>query len=167
MAELVYNLARRRIADGLVQLGTEANGAAGTTVLGCMLVSTDYLDLGDGTIIDLDFVADGTTQSTTPYEAATSSNYARQTVGARTITEDDVGNRGDIDVADITFSAVSSGAGVIGAAIIFSVASSGTLNTESTAMILISKYDTGFPVTPNGGDITVQWSTGGILQFTT
>ena len=51
--------------------------------------------------------------------------------------------------------------------VIFAAASSGTITAESTAAILVAKYDTGFPVTPNGGDITVQWSTGGILQLTT
>ena len=52
-----------------------------------MLVSTDYLDLTDAVIIDKDFVGDGTTASTTAYEPSTSSNYDRQTLGARTVPQ--------------------------------------------------------------------------------
>lgn len=168
MAELVYNKGREGLATGRIALTTDGTpGAGASTVLGVMLVTTGYLDLTDATIIDKDFLDDGTTDDPASYEIPTTSNYARATLGARTVTEDDTGNNAYIDVADVTFSSVSSGAGVIGAAIIFSPATSETVAAGATASFLVAKYDTGFPVTPNGGDITIQWSTGGILQFTT
>lgn len=157
MAEGVYNHARFLVGEGTVLFTSSGPGVADTT-FGIMLVSTDYtFD------ITQDVIDDGTTDDPASYEPSTTTGYARQSIGSRTVTEDDTGNRGDIDVADVTFSSVSSGAGVIGGAIIYAELAA----TDTSGRRLISYYDTGFPVTPNGGDITIQWSTGGILQLTT
>jgi hypothetical protein len=162
MAELVYNYGRLVLGDGQVSLTTE--GAVAASSFHVMLVSTDYLDVTDATIIDQDFVlsAANTSQCAAHFEAATSGNYSRQTLGATTANEDDTGNLAYFDAADVTFSSVSSGAGVIGAAVIFC-----DLTGNDSEAPLIAKYDTNFPVTPNGGDITLQISTGGWLQYST
>jgi hypothetical protein len=61
---------------------------------------------------------------------------------------------GVADAADVTFSAVSGA--TVEAIVLYK-----HTGTESTSR-LIAYYDTGtgLPVTPNGGDITVQWSSG-------
>lgn len=157
MAEGVYNHARFLIAEGTILFTSSGPNVADTT-FGVMLVSTGYtLD------IDQDTVDNQTTNDPQSYEPSTTTGYGRQTLGNRTVTEDDTGNRGDIDIADVTFTAVSSGAGVIGGAVIYAELAA----NDSSGRRLVSFYDTGFPVTPNGGDITIQWSTGGILQLTT
>ena len=126
-------------------------------------MTTDYLDLTDAVLINHDFALFATTSfSVVHFEAATSSNYSRQTLGATTANEDDAGNLAYFDAADVTFASVSSGTGVIGAAVIICA-----LTANDSESPLIAKYDTNFPVTPNGGDITLQISTGGWLAYTT
>jgi len=173
LPDLRYNRGARNIADGFITLSSDGGlaGDSTATTFGILLVSTDYFDLAN--IENFDFVADGTTTSTTSYEPSSSSSYVRQTLGAVTVAEVDASNRVDIDAPNITFTAVSSGAGIIGGAIIFASASSegiGIANASSSiAGVLLSAYssDSGFPVTPNGGDIALNLSTGGFLQFTT
>lgn len=144
----------------MILMSSSGSGSGSATTFAAMLVSTAYNDLSN--IIDKDYVSDGTTASTTSYEPSTSSGYARQSLTSLAFTEDDTGNLGNVDASDLTFSAVSSGAGVIGAMIVFA-------NTvaSSSQKTLVAKLDTGFPVTPNGGDITVQLSTQGWLSATT
>ena len=157
MAELAMNIYRKRLAAG-----DNAFSTASTYLL--ILVSTQWLDQSDLEDLDVIGVAGDSTTLPFNYELPTTSGYARQTLGnAWTVTEDDVGNRADVDNADVTFSAVSSGAGIIGAAILVLERTA----NDSSGRELVASFDTGFPVTPNGGDVTVQWSTGGLVQLTT
>ncbi len=67
----------------------------------------------------------------------------------------------EIDAGDVTFTSVSSSAGTAGGmAILMEIAA-----TDSSGRILATFYDFATPVTPNGGDITVSFSTGGWLEF--
>lgn len=70
------------------------------------------------------------------------------TLGSKTAT------LGVLDAADITFSAVSGSA--IGAIILYKDTSS----AASSPLILYLDTATGLPITPNGGDIIVQWDSG-------
>lgn len=75
---------------------------------------------------------------------------------------------GVADAADVTFSAVASGAAITGILVFQSSAVGGGADVAATAQRLIAWYDTGtgLPVTPNGGDITVQWgNVAGTLMF--
>ena len=157
MAEGVFNIARFEIADGVLVLSSVGTTGINASTLGLMLVSTDYTFDPDQDVVGVS----GDSTSLPFAEEAT--GYTRGTLLARTVTEDDAGNRGDIDVADHTFTAVSSSALVIGACIVYNEVAT----NDSSGRRLVSFHDTGFPVTANGGDITIQWSTGGFLQFTT
>lgn len=66
---------------------------------------------------------------------------------------------GTFDAADITFTAVSGA--TVEAVVLF--LDSGTAATD----YLIAYIDTGtnLPVTPNGGDITIQWNASGIFSL--
>lgn len=79
---------------------------------------------------------------------ATSGNFASKTV-----------TNGVADAADVTFSSVSGSS--VEAIVIYQ--DSGTSGTSR----LIAYIDTGsgLPVTPNGGDITIQWSDGASKIF--
>lgn len=76
------------------------------------------------------------------------------TIGSKTYTN------GLLDGADVTFTAVS---GATAEAIILYI-DTGTAGT-SRLVAYIDTGATGLPVTPNGGDITIQWNASGIIQF--
>lgn len=74
---------------------------------------------------------------------ATSGNLASKTVAA-----------GVADAADVTFSAVSGSA--CNAIVIYR----DTGSSATSRLIAYIDSGTGLPVTPNGGDITIQWDSG-------
>jgi hypothetical protein len=61
---------------------------------------------------------------------------------------------GVADAADLTFTAVS------GSAVAYAVLYKDTGTAGTSPLILIIDTATNLPVTPNGGDITVQWDNG-------
>lgn len=76
--------------------------------------------------------------------------------GTKTITS------GVADAADVTFTAVASGAACTSIIIFQSSAVTGGADVAATAQRLIAFLDTAtnLPVTPNGGDIAVAWDNG-------
>lgn len=78
--------------------------------------------------------------------------------GARVATSSNLGSKtstlGVADAADVTFSAVS------GAACALIVGYKDTGSAATSPLIFAIDTATGLPVTPNGGDITVQWDNG-------
>jgi len=74
------------------------------------------------------------------------------TLGSKTYTS------GTFDAADVTFTAVSGA--TVEALIIY--IDTGVAGTSRLVAYLDTGY-TGLPVTPNGGDITVQWNASGIF----
>jgi hypothetical protein len=77
-------------------------------------------------------------------------------LGSKTVTG------GVADAADVTFTAVASGAAITGVAVFQSSAVGGGADVAATAQRLILWLDTltGLPVTPNGGDINLTWDNG-------
>lgn len=78
------------------------------------------------------------------------------------------GTSGVADAADVTFSAVPAGAAIPAIVVFQSSAVGGGADVAATAQRVIAYYDTGtnLPITPNGGDITVQWgNVAGTLMF--
>ena len=132
----------------------------------CMLYSTGYIDVASTARMDQDYVLNSpnSSQSVQAFELSTvGAAYDRVTLGSRTLTEVDARNAVEIDSADVTFSSVSSSAGVAGGMAIFAELAA----SDSSGRVLATYYDFATPVTPNGGDITVQFSTGGWLEFLT
>lgn len=84
---------------------------------------------------------------------ATSSALTSKTVAA-----------GVADAADITFTAVASGAAIPYLLVFQSSAVTGGADVAATAQRVIALIDSStgvaLPITPNGGDITVQWDNG-------
>lgn len=66
---------------------------------------------------------------------------------------------GVADAADVTFTAVTAGAAITSILVYQSSAVTGGADVAASAQRLIAYLDTatGLPVTPNGGDITIQW----------
>lgn len=77
-------------------------------------------------------------------------------LGSKTVTA------GVADAADITFSAVTTGAACAALIVFQSSAVTGGSDVAASAQRLIAFIDTatGLPVTPNGGDVVVQWDNG-------
>lgn len=72
------------------------------------------------------------------------------------------GTNGVADAADVTHTAVASGAAITSIIIFQSSAVGGGADVAASAQRLIGFIDTatGLPVTPNGGDIAVTWDNG-------
>lgn len=77
-----------------------------------------------------------------------------QTLTSKTFTD------GTFDAADVTFSAVT---GTTVEALVIYV-DTGVAGTSRLVAYLDTGY-TGLPVTPNGGNITIQWAAGGIFTL--
>jgi hypothetical protein len=95
------------------------------------------------------FVSDATGVGATL--VATSAAMTSKTVAA-----------GVADAADVTFTAVGAGAAITSLLVFQSSAVTGGADVAASAQRLIAFLDTatGLPVTPNGGDITIQWDAG-------
>lgn len=83
--------------------------------------------------------------------------------GKRVATSGNLSSKTDTagvaDAADVTFSSVS------GAAVDFIVIYKDTGTASTSPLICVIDTATNLPVTPNGGDIVVQWDNGGNKIF--
>ena len=134
-----------------------------------VLYSTGYLDIASTARMSQDYVLNPTnsSQSLQAYQLTT---VAAVTLGARTMTEVDARYAVEIDSTDITFTAAASsaisstaatGPGVAGGVAIYAELQS----AASSGQVLACFYDFTTALTLNGGDVTVQFSTGGWLEF--
>ena len=105
---------------------------------------------------DHDFVAGLTPGS----NESTGTGYARKTLGTFAVTVDDANDWAEYDAADPS---IYSGAdfGVIQAAVVYRFVTSDALSP------LICYLDgTGFPITTNSGDLTLQFHADGVFKIT-
>ncbi len=118
-----------------------------------MLVDSSYVANQDNDKVDAGGAND-------PIDAELSgAGYCRITLAGRTINEDDANDRAEYDADDVTWPGIN--AGTAAAAIVFKESAVG-----DTQSILIALIDTGgFPITTNGGDLTIQFNAEGILQL--
>lgn len=79
----------------------------------------------------------------------------RQTLGTKTVTEDDTNDRSVFDAADPTFPSVTSGS-TIGGAVVFK-----DTGADATSPLIAFLDTTDTPT--NGGNITIQFSANGIF----
>jgi hypothetical protein len=84
----------------------------------------------------------------------------RKTLASKTITVDKTNDRAEFDCADVTWTAINAG-----------TAAQATVLKEITndaASKTIANIDSGgFPITTNGGDLTIQVNAEGLLQLST
>jgi len=132
MANALYAKGKEKILSGSIDLTTATIKAA--------LLSSSYT----------------ANLSTDEFWSGISANVLNtpQTLGSKSVTA------GVFDAADVTFTAVTSGA-TINAIVIYK--DTGTASTSP----LIAYIDTitGFPLATNGGDITVTWDNGSYKIF--
>lgn len=131
-----------------------------------LLYSSGWID--ESTVrTDQDFILNPTNSSgsVTAFELSTDGGgYDRVTLGARSFAEVDARDAVEIDISDVTFSAVSSSAGDPAGMCTF-VELAANDSSAGGGRVLASFYDFASVITSNGGDITVQISTGGFLEM--
>lgn len=132
MANALYDLGRQGFLDGSIDWDTNN--------IKCALVRNYTPNLATHNDLDDVTVAGGGTI------AATSANLSSKTVAA-----------GVADAADVTFTAVGAGTACAHVVIYQDTGSSAT-----SRLIALIDTTTGvtLPVTPNGGDIIIQWDNG-------
>lgn len=143
---LVYNLFKSLNAKGDLDLLNDN--------IRIMLVDSSYVANQDDDKVDAGGAND-------PIDAELSgAGYCRITLAGRTIVEDDANDRAEYDADDVTWPGLN--AGTADAALIIKESAIG-----DTQSILIMQVNTGgFPITTNGGDLTIQFNAEGILQLT-
>jgi hypothetical protein len=142
MAQVVYNRFKQRVVTGQIDLDS-AN-------IRCLILETTAAGAFNP---DIDTVSallavGGVTE-------ATGTGAGRRTA-TLTVTEDDTNDRANVALASaVTWTGANWGDAV---AVVFYDEGSGTDATRQ----LIAYYDTGLPITTNGGDLTI--NTGDILR---
>jgi len=141
-------------------------GASGSTpridllndTIKVMLVGSTYSSTVDDSFVS-PTIAAGQELSGTNY-AGGYGGSGRKTLSSKVITRDDVNDRAEFSAAPVTWTAIN--AGTAAAAVIIRERSL----TGDTMSELIAYINTGgFPITTNGGDLTLTWNAEGILQL--
>lgn len=114
---------------------------------------------------DGDYVADIFDAGTTATEfSGTGYNPGTDGVlGTKTITEDNTNDRAEFGAADVTFSGLD-GDAIQFALICKQVGADLTTPTDDPLVAYITSAD--FPLTTNGGDVTISWNAEGIVHIT-
>lgn len=138
MAATIYNEAKKRIANGGIDLDTSDLRVA--------LVKDTYVVDPDQGALD-----DGTANDVASHEI-TAAGYARQTLANKTVTVDLVNNFAYLDGDDSTFPSMAVGQS-IGGVVVF-------LHTGSDATAVPIAFYPKSPAQPTAGSaLTVQWPT--------
>jgi len=146
-----FNQAKKDVMDGTINLDTDT--------LKVMLVDSGYTFNPDDDFISSGAGTPGGEELSGTGYVAGFGNSGRKTLTTTTVTADDANNRGELDADNVTWTAIN--AGTAAAAIIIKEV------TNDAASRLIAYVDTGgFPLTTNGGDLTIQWNAEGILHIT-
>jgi hypothetical protein len=146
----VYNRGKYLITSGGVVWGT-------TDVRALLIVTTDNGALPSSAWdVDLNDVA--ALLAVSNIDEMSGTGYVRKTMAGMTVTEDDAGNQAIMDANDITWTGID--AGTARAIVVYKY------NASDASAELISLHDTNFPKTTNGGDLTVQWPSTGVITGT-
>jgi hypothetical protein len=156
VANFGYNFGRLNLVNQTIDLTT----AGGTTGDPCyvLLVTTGYQDLSNRE--NENYLLLTTTSECIAHFEVTSGSMgssARQFIGQSTAAQDNTLNQANVAATTaVTYTTVSSGAGDLAGAVIFAQIAA----TDSSGRIPITFHDSGFTVTPNGGDVVLNFSTG-------
>lgn len=152
MASIVYNRAKKELLDGTIDLVNDT--------IKVMLVTSSYVADPDHDFVDMGGANDPIDHelSGTGYQAGFAGT-GRKTLANKSFVESDATNKGYFDnTVDPTWPAIN--AGVAAAFIVYKHL------TNDAASVLIAYVDTGgFPITTNGGDLTIQFNAAGIIEL--
>lgn len=142
MANVTYNTFKKRLIDGGITWSSAD--------IRLLLITNGYtVDADDVFVNDLTPVSN----------ELSGTGYTRKTLVSKSTSQDDVNNRAEGTADNVSFTGIN--AGTAAACVLF------VQVTNDTDSWLICFIDTGgFPVTTNGGDLTIQWNAEGIIQLT-
>ncbi len=146
----IYNRFKGRNAKGTAPWST----GTGRTYRVVLLSSTTFSVDVDDNLVD-----DGSTSDIASHE---STNYTRQDLGTLAVSTDDTNNRAVLDSADTTFTALDTGQ--VDGLVVIEVPSGSTSDTANFP-VFYNNSTAAFPFTSNGGNVTVQWSTAGLMTL--
>jgi hypothetical protein len=149
MAEYVMNRFKKELLDALASETVQV-----------MLVTSSYTPNADH-----DFVDNGANDATDPsFNEIAVTNYTagfsgtgRKTLASKTFTEVDASDRAEFDAADVTWTALGTGA-TIARAVVYK---RGSADTDSE---IVSVHDVTSTPT-NGGDFGITWAATGVLTL--
>jgi hypothetical protein len=147
MADVFYNLAKKQIMDGTIDLVVD-------DIQVLLIASTPYTPDADHDFIDESGASDIVDAE------LSGAGYARKSLATKTIVEDDPNNRAEYNADDLAYTGADFG--TIAAVIVFK-------NTGvDTTSVVIAYLDTltGLPLVTNGGNVDIAWNAEGILQLT-
>ena len=150
MADFVYNTA----AGEMVQGGTALDILADAKVKWMLIDSVLYAEDRDDDLVDAGGANDPADHelSGTGYVAGYNGS-GRHVLASRSITINKTNDRAEFDAADETWTAID--AGTVEQVLVIKEDHLGAAGND-TETRLISHHDTNFPVTTNGGDLTIQ-----------
>ena len=150
MADTVYNRGKYLLTSGGVVWGT-------TDVRALLIKTTDNGAL-PSTAWDVDLNDVAALLNVANIDELSGTGYVRKTLAGMVVTEDDTGNQAILDANDVTWSGID--AGTARAIVVYKY------NAADASAELISIHDTNFPKVTNGGDLTVQWPSTGVITGT-
>jgi hypothetical protein len=155
MADFVYNIAKGRVVElyNRVDTNDPANSALIVAVLAASGIETDAVLRDKDTFAD---VVAGTTNE------VTNTGYARKVLTDADIVAfapDDVNDRVDLDIPDLTWTGVAAGDGWSDVVICYDNDTTGGTDAN---LIPLTQHD--FVVTPDGSDITAQIAAAGFFR---
>jgi hypothetical protein len=160
MASFVYNIAKKKFADGALNWGVDDGSIKVMLVTSAYSPNKDHIYVDDG--VSAASARPGQCEVTgTGYAGgwAGSGRKAIDNAGATYTTQDDTNDLAKLDADDIVWSGINVGA--VQAAVIYKSI------TSDAASYLIAYIDSGgFPVTTDGGNLTIAWAAGGVITLT-
>jgi len=153
MANKWYTKGLGSIMSGAVDLDTDTIKVMLVTSSYTFNVDDDFISSGAGT-------PGGSELSGTGYTAGFG-GAGRKAITTKTVTLDDTNNRAVFDGDDVAWTAIN--AGTAAAAILVKEV---TTDADSILIAYIDTATPAFPIVTNGGDVTIQWATTGILWAT-
>lgn len=145
MASFVYDNAKEQILLGTIDFSSDDMRVALLMDTTTADTEKDKVTVAGFTTVD-DFDGSG-------YSAGGAA------LAGEAVAEDNANNRAEFDATNLTFSALGAGTRAIQGALLYKFV------TNFNSSLPIAWIDTGgFPVTANGGDITISWNAEGILQ---
>lgn len=159
MTDFLYNTGSMELWDGTTDFLTEASLKVGMAESSYAADRDD--DLADEAGADdfIDHEINGT-----GYVGGWG-NSGRKVLNTPTITIDKANDRAYADSVDLTWTALNADVGTPAMAVLLEERA-----TDDTTTRLFVHWDSGFPVTPNGGDVTLQWAapaSGGMFYLAT
>lgn len=142
MADAVYN----RFKMGILQADYDLKEASDDVQV-ALVTSTYTLDID----IHEDFADITNELSGTGYTAG------GEDITTQAVTQDNTDDEGVFDGVDVTWTGIN--AGTAARAIVYQ-----NTGTPATSLLIGAIDSGGFPITTNGGDLTIQWATEGILN---